>query len=185
MIGVFLGPLFSALLFSFVTFILIARVLLRHRRRNAFAGLLKTTTRTLVGAAAIAVLFALTWVFGAVSFTGGPDFFLWLFIIFNSLQGVFFCVFQKDARDSWILLFRYGKHRKRVNVLNGPEKQVLIHQDGIEIDGEDESLETNQAISLASVPDDESTVLVKESSGAERITMEDTPESICLPYTIL
>ena len=176
MFGVFLGPLFSTLLFSCVTFILIARVLLRHRRRKAFAGLLKTTTRTLIGAATIAVLFAPTWVFGAVAFTGGPDIFLWLFIIFNSLQGVFFSVFQKDAQDSWILLFIYIKHRKRVYALNGPENQVLIHRDRIEIDREDESLETNQDISLASVPDEESTVLVKENSGAEGISLEDTPK---------
>ena len=109
MFGVFLGPLFSTLLFSFVMFILTSRVLLRHRRRKIFAGLLKTTAQTLVGAAIITVLFGLTWVFGAVAFIGGPDIFLWLFIIANSLQGLSFCMFSKDAQDAWFVLVRYGK----------------------------------------------------------------------------
>ena len=112
MFGVFLGPLFSTLLFSFVMFILTSRVLLRHRRRKVFADLLKTTTQTLVGAAMITVLFGLTWVFGAVAFIGGPDIFLWLFIIANSLQGLSFCMFSKDAQDAWFVLVRYGKCRR-------------------------------------------------------------------------
>ena len=124
MFGVFLGPLFSTLLFNVVIFILITRVLLRHRRRKVFADLLKTTTWTLAGAATIAVLFGLTWVFGAVSFTGGADVFLWLFIISNSLQGLCFSVFQKDAQDSWILLFRFCecsicRNRKEIAGENG------------------------------------------------------------------
>ena len=167
MFGVFLGPLFSTLLFSFVTFILIARVLLRHRRRKAFAGLLKTTTRTLIGAATITMLFGLAWVFGAATFTGGPDIFQWLFIISNSLQGVFFCVFQKDAQDAWILLFRYVNRS--------------IYRKRKETAGENGILETraHPAVALALVPSMESTAEDKCDTGGIT-SLKDTLKYVCL-----
>ena len=174
MLGVFLGPLFSTLLFNVVMFILIARVLFRHRRRKVFAGLLKTTTRVLVGAATITVLFGLTWVFGAVSFTGGPDIFLWLFIIFNSLQGVFICVFQKDAQDAWILLFRCC--------------ECSICRNGKETAGGNGTMEPKgqPAVTLASAPSVEFTL--KETFDSRVIiSVEDTLRygSLCLIYVHL
>ena len=173
MFGVFLGPLFSTVLFIVVMFILTTRVLLRHRRRKFFAGLLKTTTRTLVGAATVTVLFGLTWVFGAVAFTGGPDIFLWLFIFFNSLQGVFFCVFQKDAQDAWILLIRYGgkcsicRKRKEAAGENGTLKPTA-----------------GPAATFVSVPSVEFTVEERFDNGGI-LSLEGTLKYVCLLYIFI
>ena len=57
-------------------------------------------------------LFGLTWLFAifTVSFSGQNGVFQILFTIFNSFQGffifLFFCVLNKEARDSWKELFR-------------------------------------------------------------------------------
>ena len=123
-----------------------------------------------MGAATTTVLYGLTWVFGAVTFTGGPHIFLWLFTITNSLQGVFFCVFQKDAQDAWVLLFRYGKHRTCRN-----RKETA---------GELEPM-GSPTISLTSLSSVEMITVEERSDTGGAIYVEDTLEYVdlmCLPY---
>ena len=59
-------------------------------------------------------LFGLTWLFGTLTVTGLRDSrastaFQTLFVLLNAFQGffifLFFCVFSKDARESWLELF--------------------------------------------------------------------------------
>ena len=62
-------------------------------------------------------LFGLTWLFGGLTVTGVLDSnasvaFQVLFVVLNTFQGfyifLFFCVFSKDARDSWLELLCCG-----------------------------------------------------------------------------
>ena len=63
-------------------------------------------------------LFGLTWLFAilTVSVPGLREIFQILFTIFNSFQGLFiflfFCVLNKEARDSWRELFSCGEKRE-------------------------------------------------------------------------
>ena len=63
-------------------------------------------------------LFGLTWLFAilTISVPGLREIFQILFTIFNSFQGffifLFFCVLNKEARDSWRELFSRGEKRE-------------------------------------------------------------------------
>ena len=67
-------------------------------------------------------LFGLTWLFGALTITGFGDSrastaFQVLFVILNAFQGffifLFFCVFSKDARESWMEVFTCGRYQSK------------------------------------------------------------------------
>ena len=67
-------------------------------------------------------LFGLTWLFGALTVTGfgsatASSAFQILFVICNAFQGffifLFFCVFNKDARDLWLELFSCGRCKSK------------------------------------------------------------------------
>ena len=72
--------------------------------------------------ASVMFLFGLTWLFGALTVTGFGDSkastaFQVLFVILNAFQGffifLFFCVFSKDARDSWLELLSCGHYQSK------------------------------------------------------------------------
>jgi hypothetical protein len=66
-------------------------------------------------------LFGLTWVFGAFTIRGGPSYFLYLFVGFNSLQGlfvfVFFVIFAKETQDLWLQTCGCKERKKREKLL--------------------------------------------------------------------
>ena len=65
-------------------------------------------------------LFGLTWLFAilTVNVTVLRQFFQILFVIFNSFQGffifLFFCVFNKEAIESWREFFSFGKYKSKL-----------------------------------------------------------------------
>lgn len=67
------------------------------------------------------LLFGLTWVFGAFTIRGGPDYFKYLFVGFNSLQGlfvfVFFVVLAKETQDLWLQTCGCKERKKREKLL--------------------------------------------------------------------
>lgn len=67
------------------------------------------------------LLFGLTWVFGAFTIRGGPNYFKYLFVGFNSLQGlfvfVFFVVFAKQTQDLWLQICGCKERKKREKFL--------------------------------------------------------------------
>ena len=82
----------------------------------------KTAIRLLINIASVMSLFGLTWLFGALTVTGfgsaaASIAFQLLFVIFNAFQGffvfLFFCVFNKDARDLWIELLLHGHYKSK------------------------------------------------------------------------
>ena len=124
--GAFLGPIFAILLFNIVVFVLVIGVIIKHARytldRAEEQMDMKTTIRLLIGIAKIMSLFGLTWLFGALTVTGFGDArastaFQVLFVICNAFQGffifLFFCVFSKDGRESWLELLSCGRYKPK------------------------------------------------------------------------
>ena len=82
----------------------------------------KTAIKLLVNTAGIMFLFGLTWLFGALTVTGFGNAkasfaFQILFVICNAFQGffifLFFCVFNKDARDLWLKMLSCGHYKSK------------------------------------------------------------------------
>jgi len=107
-------------------FILVIGVLIRHSRntlgRSKEQVNKKTTIRLLISITGVMFLFGLTWLFGALTITGFGDSrastaFQVLFVILNAFQGffifLFFCVFSKDARESWMEVFSCGHYQSK------------------------------------------------------------------------
>ena len=117
--GAFLVPIFVIMLFNIVVFIWVIVVLVRHtrdtaaRKREAVSN--KTIIRLMISISGVMFLFGLTWLFAILTFsvTGLRETFQILFTVFNSFQGffifLFFCVFNKEAIESWKELFSCRK----------------------------------------------------------------------------
>lgn len=71
----------------------------------------------MISISGVMFLFGLTWLFAILTFsvTGFRETFQILFTVFNSLQGlfifIFFCIFNKEALESWKELLSCGKYR--------------------------------------------------------------------------
>ena len=124
--GAFLGPIFAILLFNSVIFIMVIKILIKHtwnaRGHTKEQMSKKVAIRLLMSIASVMFLFGLTWLFGALTVTGFGDSrastaFQFLFVILNAFQGffifLFFCVFSKDARDSWLELLSCGHYQSK------------------------------------------------------------------------
>ena len=124
--GAFLGPIFAILIVNVVIFVLVIGVIIRHTRnkldRTKEQMNMKTAIRLVISIAGIMFLFGLTWLFGALTVTGFGSVtasfaFQVLFVICNAFQGffifLFFCVFNKDARDLWIELLSCGRYKSK------------------------------------------------------------------------
>ncbi len=72
---------------------------------------------------AILSLLGLTWIFGFLAINGATLLFQWLFCIFNSFQGVFififFCLKQKDVRETVFSSFRRSKQSTTASSTSG------------------------------------------------------------------
>ena len=124
--GAFLGPIFAILIVNVVIFVLVIGVIIRQTRnkldRTKEQMNKKTAIRLVISIAGIMFLFGLTWLFGALTVTGFGSVtasfaFQVLFVICNTFQGffifLFFCVFNKEARDLWIELFLCGRYKSK------------------------------------------------------------------------
>ena len=117
----FLGPILIVVLINTVIFIRVIILLVKHKRemlalKNESMET-KEVVRLMISLAGIMFLFGLSWIFAAFTITIEevriPA--QVLFAIFNSLQGffifLFFCVFNKDARESWKEVQSCGKYK--------------------------------------------------------------------------
>ena len=109
----------------------------------------KTAIRLLISIASVMSLFGLTWLFGALTVTGFGNAtasiaFQALFVICNAFQGffifLFFCVFNKDARESWLEVLSISCGRYHSKTLNpsqakysssGTQKKVKTSNTGL------------------------------------------------------
>ena len=125
--GAFLVPILLVILFNLVIFIWVVVILVRHtkgqmeRSNEGFKP--KTIFRLILGISGIMFLFGLTWLFAAFTFTiAGNDAlritFQALFTVFASFQGffifLFFCVLNKEARESWRELLSCGRYKSKL-----------------------------------------------------------------------
>ena len=94
----------------------------------------KTAIRLLTSIAGVMSLFGLTWLFGALTVTGFGDArastaFQVLFVICNAFQGfficLFFCVFSKDARESWLELLSCAHGRCKSKLLYSSKTKYI------------------------------------------------------------
>jgi hypothetical protein len=110
------------MIFNVIVFVSVVFVLIRHVRGTKFQ--LKQTMgygkilRLMFSIGGVMALFGLTWLFAilTISVPGLRETFQILFTIFNSFQGffifLFFCVLNKEARESWKGLFSRGAKRE-------------------------------------------------------------------------
>lgn len=103
--GAFLGPVFAIILFNGIVFVIVTFVLIKHTVQKSKHENPQVTLRLVVSIAGLALLFGLTWSFGAVTVKGARLTFSILFIVLNAFQGFFiflvFCVFSPDAQQAW------------------------------------------------------------------------------------
>jgi G protein-coupled receptor 112 len=112
--GAFLIPMLLILLFNFVIYILVIRVIFREVRKKEKMINAKISTgesfKMILSFVGISMLFGGTWLFAILTFISFNDVIYYivqvLFTVFNTLQGFFiFCFFvllSKDARDLWV-----------------------------------------------------------------------------------
>ncbi|KAK7491526.1 hypothetical protein BaRGS_00017165, partial [Batillaria attramentaria] len=96
----FLAPVCFILLSNFMVFILVLRVLLGLTRHKIKKEDSSNTAKHLRRAVGVAILLGLTWVFGVLAVGKATVAFNFLFAIFNSLQGLFICIFYVILRPS-------------------------------------------------------------------------------------
>ena len=116
--GAFLAPIIAVMVFNVIIFVCVIVVLVRHTRRRAArkneAVNWKIVIRLMISISGVMFLFGLTWLFAILTFSGSGAFQI-LFTAFNSLQGffifLFFCVFNKEAVESWKELLSCGKYK--------------------------------------------------------------------------
>ncbi|XP_064634742.1 adhesion G-protein coupled receptor G6-like [Lineus longissimus] len=102
----FVAPACLMLVVNFVIFTMVVWKLYGKKQGTILTKTDKKSTSTqLRGAASVAVLLGLTWTFGLLNIEGAALVFSYLFIVCNTLQGVFifmfFCLWKKQARNAW------------------------------------------------------------------------------------
>lgn len=132
--SLFLGPLFSIIIFNVIIFVLVARVLIKHSKKSLSRAkdekehkkLVIGTLKTLLSVISVMFMFGLTWLFGALSIGAAAIVFQYLFIIFSTFQGfclfIFFCVIGADAREEWkklLTCYRYKGPKKSTATPSG------------------------------------------------------------------
>ena len=110
------------MLFNLIVFIWVIVILIRHTRGTAARKKErvsnKTIIRLMISIGGVMFLFGLTWIFAIFTFTSTGDAFQVLFTLSNSFQGfcifLFFCVFNKEALESWKEFFSCGKYTSKL-----------------------------------------------------------------------
>ena len=118
--------MFAILIINAVIFVLVIGVIIRQTRHKLNRTMeqinKKIAFKLVTSIAGIMFLFGLTWLFGALTVTGfgsatASTAFQVLFVICNAFDGfyifLFFCVFNKDARDLWIELLLCGRYKSK------------------------------------------------------------------------
>ena len=77
----------------------------------------KSTIQLLITIIGLMFLFGCTWLFGAFTVSDATFTFQILFVVFNSLQGIFlfffFCVLNKDSRELWMEALKCGDYKSK------------------------------------------------------------------------
>ena len=134
-----MAPLLTVIVFNTVILLLVIRVLVKHNKRKEKENSksFKNIAKLVVSIASIMTMFGLSWIFAAFSVSSAAIVFQWLFLIFNSSQGLclflFFCVISNDGREEWKNLFGYKKSKKKSTYSHHSSS----HQSGSHLRGKD------------------------------------------------
>lgn len=144
----FLGPIAGILIFDLVLFFVAFIVVLRystkqHRTKNTLKRR-RAAIRTIFTIIAVLLVFGLTWLFGAFTVLRFSVYMDYLFVVFNSLQGLFifliFVVFAKETRHLWLTTCGC-KEKKSKGGLEAASRRVSrnpsLRKTGDEIDSDD------------------------------------------------
>ena len=138
--GALLGPIAVLLVFTLFTFLVagccILRFSARRYKETKKASRRRGACRSIFSNLGVLLLFGVTWVFGAFTIKEeGPEFFKYLFVGFNSLQGFFvfffFVVFAKQTSDLWLQSCGCKERKKRKTLISAitgtvpPKKQKM------------------------------------------------------------
>ena len=114
-----MAPLLAVIVFNTVILLLVIRVLVKHNKRKEKENSksFKNIAKLVVSIASVMTMYGLSWIFAAFSVSSAAIVFQWLFLIFNSSQGLclflFFCVISNDGREEWKNLLGYKKSKKK------------------------------------------------------------------------
>ncbi|XP_041357961.1 adhesion G-protein coupled receptor G2-like [Gigantopelta aegis] len=127
----FLAPVTMILLLNCIMFVLVLHVLFRVSGRNALIKSSKTKLYTrLHGAVLLVVLLGLSYMFAIFAVGKASIFFYYLFVIFNTLQGVFiflfYCILKKDALYEWKTLLYESRSKSQTASRNVAPRESLI-----------------------------------------------------------
>ncbi|XP_029653062.2 adhesion G-protein coupled receptor G2 [Octopus sinensis] len=110
----FLTPVVIILIFNFILISLVTWRLISPQRNKRFDR--KRSIVRVLGLVGLLFLFGLTWVFAFFAVSEAAKVFEYLFLVFNTLQGmfifVFYCLYKKDTRDG---VKEFVIKRKRAN----------------------------------------------------------------------
>lgn len=121
-----LGPIGAVLCLSLVIFLVAICTIIaystKHYRDTKKASKRRGACRSIFSNLGVMFLFGLTWVFGAFTIRGGPDYFKYLFVGFNSLQGlfvfIFFVVLAKETQSLWLQTCGCKQRKKRKSMIS-------------------------------------------------------------------
>nr|KAG5695015.1 hypothetical protein BaRGS_015839 [Batillaria attramentaria] len=115
--GSLVAPACLVLVVNTVIFVMVTRVILKPRFQQQKKEADHITPAQVRGAFTVMFLLGVTWVFGPLAIKDAKLVFNYLFCILNSLQGflifVFRCLFNPEARMSWVQLIKTGTLKKR------------------------------------------------------------------------
>ena len=114
--GTFLVPILVIISFNCVIFALISYVFFKHSKKGYLRNRKKSILfLAIVRIFGVMVLFGLTWILGAFTIKGASLLFQWLFVICNTLQGVFifflFVVVNRNVQNELMSCVR-GQQEK-------------------------------------------------------------------------
>ena len=135
----------------FIAFIIILRYSTKQFRNKNKIKKRRAAVRTIFTILAVILIFGLTWIFGAFTVLRTSNYIEYLFVVFNSLQGLFifliFVVFAKETRNLWLVTCGC-KERKSKDEMRNLSRRVSrnpsLRKTGDELDS-DESFDYDGA----------------------------------------
>ncbi|XP_078348608.1 uncharacterized protein LOC144633639 [Oculina patagonica] len=122
LIWTFIGPALTVVLINGIIFVLVLRAMMTSHKMMAAADKEKIKLG-IKCSIVLAPLLGITWVFGVLAFDEATVVFLYLFAIFNSLQGLFIflfhCIFDQQVRSA---IITWKRKRQRTSYASAVQK---------------------------------------------------------------
>lgn len=198
-----LGPIAALLVVTLVIFLIAFCIIIGYSTKR-FKGSKKASKRrgacrSIFSIFGVMLLFGLTWAFGALTIRGGSDYFKYLFVGFNSLQGVFvfvfFVVFTKETQDLWLQVCGCKERKKRKTLLSAITGVAPLKRDRLGLDENADRLKPMEEVDVEArlgmnsfditfaVQPTQFDVLLNSDSPLRASGVDETQEEPALPMT--